>query len=616
MKIEKINVNNYGNLSNKEIELEDKINVIYGKNEAGKSTLLSFIESMFFGANKNKNNKSIPDYDRFEPWNNGEYSGNIKYVLENGEEYSVYRDFRKKNPQILDKIGKDVTLNFDIDKRLGNMYFKEQTGMSRELMDSTIITEQKQVELDQGTQNQLLQKIANLSESGEEELSYKKVKDRLNKILLNEIGTERSQQKPINIVKDNINTYENAISEIKQYDDERFSIGEEIAKVQEKINEENAKKELYNEIKKVIDNDKFEQEKIDLKVKTARENDDKIKKLEEELKEDETNSKNKRKRAKIVEICISIVLIIAGLATFYFSKNAIALIPFIALIVICLGLMEAKSRKKESKDLENKIEFLKNTNTSIKNEIEEMQKALYNKDEQEKIRILQKCENDKIFKNFVENKEDIIVLFSSKIEDTISENLREIEQNEINKHKLEIDEKEIEKEYANLAEYEEKLEIEKGNLEELEHKQKIVNIAMDTLEKSYSDMKENVTPEFNKNLSKNIEVFSNGKYKDVIINDKIFVKLENGEQIPIEKLSTGTIEQIYLAFRLGVIEEISKEKMPIILDEAFAFYDDERLLETLKFLEKIDNQIIILTCTKREKDLLDRAKISYNSVEL
>ena len=54
MQINKININNYGNLSNKEINLDNKINIIYGKNEAGKSTLLNFIESMFFGANKNK----------------------------------------------------------------------------------------------------------------------------------------------------------------------------------------------------------------------------------------------------------------------------------------------------------------------------------------------------------------------------------------------------------------------------------------------------------------------------------------------------------------------------------------------------------------------------------
>ena len=234
-----------------------------------------------------------------------------------------------------------------------------------------------------------------------------------------------------------------------------------------------------------------------------------------------------------------------------------------------------------------------------------MQDELYKKDEAEKNRIITKCNN-----------EDISSLFSSKIDEVISENTRSVEQNEIKKHKLEIDKQEIEKKFEKLAEYEENLEIEKRRLEELEHKQKIIKETMEILNKSYEDMKENVAPKFNKNLSKNIEVFSNEKYKEITITDKIFVKLDNGENVPIEKLSTGTIEQIYLAFRLSVIEEISKEKMPIVLDEAFAYYDDERLLQTLKFLDIISNQIIILTCTKREKSLLDKAQIRYNLIEL
>ena len=51
-----------------------------------------------------------------------------------------------------------------------------------------------------------------------------------------------------------------------------------------------------------------------------------------------------------------------------------------------------------------------------------------------------------------------------------------------------------------------------------------------------------------------------------------------------EKLSGGTIEQLYLSLRLSMAKEISDENMPIILDEAFAYYDDERLKNTLEFL--------------------------------
>lgn len=605
MQINKININNYGNLSNKEINLDNKINIIYGKNEAGKSTLLNFIESMFFGANKNKGKKIIPDFDRYNPWNNGEYSGTIDYQLENGEEFHIYRDFKKKNPQILNKLGKDISQEFNIDKKNGNQFFTEQTGMDRSLIDSTIITEQNQVELDEGTQNQLLQKIANLSESGEEELSYKKIMDKLNKILLNEVGTERSQLKPLNITISKIDDYQNKIQDIKQYENERFEITQEIADIQEEINKESENRNIYDEVKKIIDNDKIEQEKIDEKYKTVKENKAKMEQYKEELDKTENEKNAERKKHIKIRILANVILSIIAISLVFLPRNIILVaIPILIVLFIIINMKHSKNENNTS-ELKNKLEFLQNTTNSVENEIKTMQDELYKKDEAEKNRIITKCNN-----------EDISSLFSSKIDEVISENTRSVEQNEIKKHKLEIDKQEIEKKFEKLAEYEENLEIEKRRLEELEHKQKIIKETMEILNKSYEDMKENVAPKFNKNLSKNIEVFSNEKYKEITITDKIFVKLENGENVPIEKLSTGTIEQIYLAFRLSVIEEISKEKMPIVLDEAFAYYDDERLLQTLKFLDIISNQIIILTCTKREKSLLDKAQIRYNLIEL
>ena len=605
MQIEKININNFGNLTNKEINLNDKINIIYGKNEAGKSTLLNFIESMFFGANKNKGKKIIPDFDRYNPWNNGEYSGTIDYKLENGEEFHIFRDFKKKNPQILNKFGKDISQEFNIDKKDGNQFFIEQTGMDRALINSTIISEQNQVELDEGTQNQLLQKIANLSESGEEELSYKKIMDKLNKILLNEVGTERSQLKPINITMNKIEDYQNKIQDIKQYENERFEITQKIADIQEEINKESDQRYVYDEVKKIIDNDKIEQEKIDEKYKTVKENKAKMEQYKEELDKTENEKNAERKKHIKIRILANVILSIIAISLVFLPRNIILVaIPILIVLFIIINMKHSKNENNTS-ELKNKLEFLQNTTNSVENEIKTMQDELYKKDEAEKNRIITKCNN-----------EDISSLFSSKIDEVISENTRSVEQNEIKKHKLEIDKQEIEKKFENLAEYEENLEIEKRKLEELEHKQKIIKETMEILNKSYEDMKENVAPKFNKNLSKNIEVFSNGKYKEIMITDKIFVKLENGENVPIERLSTGTIEQIYFAFRLSVIEEISKEKMPIVLDEAFAYYDDERLLQTLKFLDTINNQIIILTCTKREKSLLDRAQIEYNLIEL
>ena len=133
-------------------------------------------------------------------------------------------------------------------------------------------------------------------------------------------------------------------------------------------------------------------------------------------------------------------------------------------------------------------------------------------------------------------------------------------------------------------------------------------------------MKNNVTPKFTKNLSETINKISNGKYNKVTVNDEIglMVELENGEYVSADRLSIGTIDELYLSLRLSMAEEISNETMPIILDEAFAYFDDNRLENALKFLvnELKENQIILLTCTKREEEILDKLNIKYNLVEL
>ena len=77
MKINYLKINEFGKLKNKEIKLNKNINIIYGKNEQGKTTTLKFLNSMLFGASKNKNGKDISDFEKYKPWDEGEYSGKI-----------------------------------------------------------------------------------------------------------------------------------------------------------------------------------------------------------------------------------------------------------------------------------------------------------------------------------------------------------------------------------------------------------------------------------------------------------------------------------------------------------------------------------------------------------
>ena len=133
-------------------------------------------------------------------------------------------------------------------------------------------------------------------------------------------------------------------------------------------------------------------------------------------------------------------------------------------------------------------------------------------------------------------------------------------------------------------------------------------------------MKNNISPIFTKKLSENITEITDGKYKKLTFNDEqgLIVELNNGNYISAERLSTGTIDQLYLSLRLAMLDEISNEKVPIILDESFAYYDDERLKNILNYLVNEFNarQIIIFTCSHREKDILTQENIHYNFVTI
>ena len=599
MKINNIKINSYGKLNNKNFNLE-KINIIYGKNESGKSTLLNFILNLFFNISKNKNGKNISDFEKYFPWNEKEFSGKILYQLDNNKKYDVFRDFNKKNPQIFDENGNDVTNNFNIDKKLGNLFFQNQVKIDKNTMLSTVVASQNETKIDNTTQNLLIQKIANIAESGEEDVSYKNAINKLDKLLLSEVGTVKSQNRPINISMENLNNYEKELNEIKMYESNKYEIEENNKKINEEIIKEEENKKIYEKIEKILNNNKINEEQIKIKKKILDENKLKIEKLKENNKKLKNNKKN------LIFFVILFIILLINIFNFIFIKNKIINILIFLLIPIWLfTFILLKNKFNNSKNSKLQIETLENSNLELNNEIIELEENL------NKINLEEKNKLINIYGKNIEylfNK-DILINIMEKNKNNLNSLILEL-------HKLKLDMENIEPKLEKISDLEEKIYFEKENLNKLENKSKIFEMTRDLIENSYLEMKNNITPKFNNNLSKYIEKISNGKYKKIILNDNIFVELENGSHISIDRLSTGTIEQIYLALRLSVIDEISIEKLPIMLDETFAYYDNERLEETLKFLSQIDNQIIIFSCTDREKDIFNKLNIEYNLINL
>ena len=648
MKINKLKINSYGKLKNKEIKFKDKINIVYGKNESGKSTLLKFIQNSFYGISKNKKGKEYSDFDKYSPWAEEEFSGKLEYELDNNEKYEIYRDFKKKNPKIFNEKKEDISKEFNIDKTKGNEFFTEQTKIDEDLFLSTILSNQQEVKLEKSEQNILIQKIANLVGTGEDNVSYKRAIDRINRRQLDEIGTERSREKPLNILNRKIELLEEEKEELEKYKDLKYEIEENKNNLMEEISNYENEFNFIQEIKKINEKEKIEKEKIKIKEEIKNNNLGKIKINKNEINKIENENKiileknnkkieelkNKKNKLKNKLIIIFILIIIINIIQFILIKNNIIKYIFLltvpTVLIFIINKLKNKNNKikieeKNNKKIEEEINLEKNKYLNENNLLEknekELEKELNNLKNNYNLKI--NLEKEKIKNKYINKLNNYKInnlINSENINYEIEKIQKEINNRKIKLHELEIDKENIEPKLDNLSKIEEELvndNEEKVNLKKLEQS---MNLAKEILNKAYEEMKNTVTPKFTENLSTNISKITDGKYKHVNVYDEngMVVELENGNYVEASRLSVGTIDQLYLSLRLSMIDDLSEEKMPIILDEAFAYFDTERLKNILKYLsEEYNNrQIIILTCTEREKEIFEEENIEYNLINL
>ncbi len=650
MKINKIKINSYGKLKNKEINLENNLNIIYGKNESGKSTVLKFILNIFYGASRNKKGREISDFEKYKPWDSEEYSGKLTYELDNKNKYEIYREFNKKNPNIFNEKGEDILKEFNIDKNRGSEFFYEQTQINEEMFLATSVAMQQEVKIARGTQNILIQKISNLLETGEDKISYKKAVDKINKMQLDKIGTERSREKPINIIQKNINDIEEKINELKKYENIQYEIEDEKNNLKNKLKEKEIKKELLKEIKINNEKNNLEKEKIKIKEKIVDENKNKIniiknnlEKINNKIIEEKKYEKNidgkyeKNKLNKKLNFIFIFLIIINILWILFIPKlveNKIIkyiFLPTVPMFLIFYVFSKNKLNKKikileknnkdnfekinnEKNNLENEINIYKNNIEQLLNEINTIKLENNLKNNLEENNLINKYQKN------IEKNEINYLLKKENINNEINLLESEISNLKIEINRLELKKENIEPELENLSSMEEELYSLKEQYNSLQKTKVSIELVKSLLARAYENMKNSVSPVFTRKLSENIETITKGKYCKLTFNDEqgLIVELENGNYILAERLSIGTIDQLYLSLRLAMLDEISNEKVPIILDEAFAYYDNERLKNILLYLAKefYDRQIIIFTCTDREKNILNQENINYNFIEI
>ena len=136
-----------------------------------------------------------------------------------------------------------------------------------------------------------------------------------------------------------------------------------------------------------------------------------------------------------------------------------------------------------------------------------------------------------------------------------------------------------------------------------------VTLALETLSRARQELQRKFAPRIATRAQERMRRLTAGRYDRLTLQEDFSLLAAARQQDTLRALpwySDGTMDQLYLALRLAVAEEVTPEA-PLVLDDAFVRFDDSRLKAALAILkeEASRKQVILFTCQSREKELLN-----------
>mgnify|MGYP000117607716 CR=1 FL=1 len=254
MHINKLHITGFGKIKDETIEFSDGLNIIYGCNEAGKTTLWWFIRGMLFGLKGGRKTKdgTPPPLKRYKPWDNGNYGGIMEYTLDNGERYRVERDFDTGFVRVFDSHFNDITGTFAMNRETGVQFAEKHIGLNDTCFEKTVLIGQMNSRIDDSGSKELVSRLVNVNQTGFEDVSFKKAQQVLKDALKNYVGNEKTSERPLDkVIK--------KMSELKEWKVSLINKKESVLTTQSQLNnalfEKNRvkdKKEALEEAGKII----------------------------------------------------------------------------------------------------------------------------------------------------------------------------------------------------------------------------------------------------------------------------------------------------------------------------------------------------------------------------
>lgn len=175
MYINKLHLRAFGKFMYKRIYFENKFNIIYGENEAGKSTVHNFIEAMLYGFD---DENDLVRYNKYKPWNGNLYKGSLGIKDNLEEKYLIARDFLLGTSQVYKKESNEPEMHEETIENSGEYFF----NMNKVSFNNTVSVRQLGNKTEQELVTELKNKIINLSKTRDESISIDRILQRLSNI--------------------------------------------------------------------------------------------------------------------------------------------------------------------------------------------------------------------------------------------------------------------------------------------------------------------------------------------------------------------------------------------------------------------------------------------------
>ncbi|MBD9007561.1 MAG: hypothetical protein EGQ98_04200, partial [Clostridium sp.] len=578
MRLLELHIDGFGKFHDRTISFNDGINIIYGKNEAGKSTLHTFIRGMLFGIERGRGRAAKNDlYTKYEPWeNSGTYEGWLR-LEKDGTIYRIERRFRKENKSL-----KIINETKGLEEEATPAFVSSLLdGLTETMYNNTISIGQLKSATEDGMVTELKNYIANMNTTGNISLNITKATAFL-----------RNQKRSLEagLIPEASREFTSLLAEIR-------NVEAEIAGP-EYENQLAAYQNMRTQVKGLIDNTQTQKKDLDEKLAngkkvlsdngfTDRASVDAMSSDAERLySEYNTLNGECNKKSRKVLSGLTAVLGIAGLGAAavlgYFNLTAYLPVCGAAAAAAVIFFIISLFIRQKDKEYHRMFD---NTSSELGALLaRHLGDSAVSEDAMNAFRA-RMGEFSKLCDMVTQSEAEI----RKFLEDLSNLQTKQAGCSEMIE-KQQRTQWELEKKLEHLSNCKNKAKALKRTLAENDRIHDEI-VAIDLAQETMADLSSSIRDSFglylNKEASQYITGITGGIYDSMSIDENLNVFLNTKTRlVPLENVSSGTMDQVYLALRLAAAKLLqgSSSGFPLIFDDSFTQYDDERLKTALEWL--------------------------------